>query len=1192
MMAASKPVEPESGTGLPRWQLALLVGTPIVLGVGAVYLWNRSRAKEKQPKRNGERKTPEGSASPVQGQHSATNIELENMSPLDRAQSAKNKGNKFFKASKYEQAIKCYTEAISLCPKEQKGDLSTFFQNRAAAYEQQMKWKEVIEDCSQAVELNPRYVKALFRRAKALEKLDNKKECLEDVTAVCILEVFQNQQSMLLADKVLKQLGKEKAKDKYKNREPLMPSPQFIKSYFSSFTDDIISQPLQKGEKKDEDKDKEGEASEVTGSSGYLKAKQYMEEENYDKIISECTKEIESGGKYTAEALLLRATFYLLIGNATAAQPDLDRVINMGDASVKLRANALIKRGSMYMQQQQPLLSTQDFNTAAEIDHHNADVYHHRGQLKILLDQVEEAVDDFDECIKLRPDSALAQAQKCFALYRQAYTGNNPSQVQKAMDGFEDVIRRFPKCAEGYALYAQALTDQQQFGKADEMYDKCIELEPDNATTYVHKGLLQLQWKQDLEMGLELISKAIEIDNKCDFAYETMGTIEVQRGNLDKAIDMFNKAINLAKSEMEMAHLYSLCDAAYAQTEVAKKDQDLADALDSTDCDLSTDEDGVIQVRNLPPPQRAKLWMIALNVSGKGDSLSSWDGALDLEEQELIHSRSQQLIDELGIPEDESRDLVSDVESVITFYCKSRNVTFTPDLSWPHILKPLLGLQLSRRDLYNCFYAVMNKYIPRDCVVKGRPFHLFRLLLQYHEPELCSFLDTKKITPDSYAINWLGSLFSSHCLPEVTQALWDVYLQQADPFLIFFLMLIILVNAKEGILSQEGDGKEEIIKTLDLSPSLLEAEDIEDLFSLAQYYISKTPLSLRKENHNLFGSSLVALKEEDMDLSQALCLPVSVPEILQANQLQPMLHNPSEFALSVKSLLEAQKQSLESGSVASGEHLCFMGSGREEEDMYMNMVLAHFLQKNKEFVSIAKGGFMALQQHLADINVEGPDNVYVHWIVSTSGSHSSLSSADGDLHSTDGKGVKSLVNKMTFALKSKSVNVKEKMISFIENTSTPVERHVSSSDRVGKPYRDEIDSSSISDDDRKEIVNIQTWINKPDVKHHIPCNEVKETGHMFPSHLLITATHMFCLREIAARKGFAYIQSRQALNSVVKITSKKKHPELITFKFGNNSATGVEIVAVERYLIPNAGDATKVIKQQIMRVLDALESSQ
>ena len=64
-----------------------------------------------------------------------------------------------------------------------------------------------------------------------------------------------------------------------------------------------------------------------------------------------------------------------------------------------------------------------------------------------------------------------------------------------------------------------------------------------------------------------------------------------------------------------------------------------------------------------------------------------------------------------------------------------------------------------------------------------------------------------------------------------------------------------------------------------------------------------------------------------------------------------MLQNPSEFALSVKSLLEAQKQSLESGSIASGEHLCFMGSGREEEDMYMNMVLAHFLQVRQEEVA-------------------------------------------------------------------------------------------------------------------------------------------------------------------------------------------------------------------------------------------------
>ncbi|XP_015266238.1 PREDICTED: TBC1 domain family member 23 isoform X2 [Gekko japonicus] len=681
---------------------------------------------------------------------------------------------------------------------------------------------------------------------------------------------------------------------------------------------------------------------------------------------------------------------------------------------------------------------------------------------------------------------------------------------------------------------------------------------------------------------------------------------------------------------------------------------DLAKALEEGGCDLETVRN-IIQGRPLPDSLRAKVWKIALNVVGKGDSLASWDGCLDLPEQTLIHKDCQELIDQLAMPEEEKSALLLDVESVATFYCKSRNVKYSSSLSWTYLLKPLVHLQLPRCDLYNCFYAIMNKYIPRDCFLKGRPFHLFRLLLQYHEPELCSFLDTKKITPDSYTLNWLGSLFSCYCSYEVTQAIWDGYLQLADPFFIYFLMLIILVNAKEVILGQESNSKEEVVQFLERSPASLESEDIEDLFSLAQYYCSKTPASFRKDNHSIFGSSLLGLKDDDSDLSQALCLAVSVSEILQANQQQGdgvrffvvdcrpaeqynaghlstafhldsdlMLQNPSEFAQSVKSLLEAQKQSIESGSIAGGEHLCFMGSGREEEDMYMNMVLAHFLQKNKEYVSIAKGGFMALQQHLADINVEGPENGYGHWIASTSGSKSSINSlaeVDSSNGSSEGKGVKSLVNKMTVALKTKSVNVREKVISFIENTSAPVDRisfnlswperasmlrHVSSSDRLGKPYRgvkpvfsigdeeeydtDEIDSSSMSDDDRKEIVNIQTWINKPDIKHHFPCNEVKENGYMFPSHLLVTATHMYCLREIPSRKGLAYIQSRQALNSVVKITSKKKHPELITFKYGNSTTTGIEILAVERYLIPNAGDATKAIKQQIMKVLDALES--
>ncbi|XP_029286000.1 TBC1 domain family member 23 [Cottoperca gobio] len=64
-------------------------------------------------------------------------------------------------------------------------------------------------------------------------------------------------------------------------------------------------------------------------------------------------------------------------------------------------------------------------------------------------------------------------------------------------------------------------------------------------------------------------------------------------------------------------------------------DQDLAEALDSGGSDMEM-ERGIIQEHSAQ--HRAKMWKIALNVAGKGDSLSPWDGVLDLPEQTLIHT--------------------------------------------------------------------------------------------------------------------------------------------------------------------------------------------------------------------------------------------------------------------------------------------------------------------------------------------------------------------------------------------------------------------------------------------------------------------------------------------------------------------------------------------------------------------------
>lgn len=77
------------------------------------------------------------------------------------------------------------------------------------------------------------------------------------------------------------------------------------------------------------------------------------------------------------------------------------------------------------------------------------------------------------------------------------------------------------------------MSEGQAYEKADKYFAKAIEVDPENANVYVHRGLLQLQWHgstiSGIEKAVEYIHKALEIDEKCELAYETLGSIEVQR---------------------------------------------------------------------------------------------------------------------------------------------------------------------------------------------------------------------------------------------------------------------------------------------------------------------------------------------------------------------------------------------------------------------------------------------------------------------------------------------------------------------------------------------------------------------------------------------------------------------------------------------------------------------------------------
>lgn len=93
------------------------------------------------------------------------------------------------------------------------------------------------------------------------------------------------------------------------------------------------------------------------------------------------------------------------------------------------------------------------------------------------------------------------------------------------------------------------------------------------------------------------------------------------------------------------------------------------------------------------------------------------------------------------------------------------------------------------------------------------------------------------------------------------------------------------------------------------------------------------------------------------------------------------------------------------------------------------------------------------------------------------------------------------------------------------------------------------------------------------------------SGYMHDSHLILTKTHLIVLRDLD-KKGTAEIIARRPLSSIVKITAKKRHRDLITFKYGVPDGDELLITDMDRFLIPNANEATSIVSKQIIKQLE------
>ncbi|KAF2185982.1 mitochondrial precursor protein [Zopfia rhizophila CBS 207.26] len=472
-------------------------------------------------------------------------------------------GNKAYGSKDYNRAIELYGKAI-LCRQD-----PVFYSNRAACWNAMSNWDKVIEDTTAAINLDNEYVKALNRRANAYEQVERNSEALLDYTASCIIDGFRNENSAQSVERLLKKVAEAKGKAILASKEKKLPSPTFVTNYLQSFRPKPPPYGL----------DDEAELDEESGKGQLRKGLNAMNNktaEGYTEAAAAFDRALELGdlGEHEAFAYNMRGTFKYLKGDNDDALKDMDKSVELQPSLTQ----SFIKRASMHLELANPDAAEQDFASALAQNKDDPDIYYHRAQLHFIKAEFGEAAKDYQKSIDLDKDFIFSHIQLGVTQYKMG-------SIASSMATFRRCIKNFDKVPDVYNYYGELLLDQQKFQEAIEKFDLAVEMEKTikpmgmNVLPLINKALALFQWKNDFKEAEELCKKALIIDPECDIAVATIAQLLLQQGKVTDALEYFEKAAELSRTEGEIINALSYAEATRTQLEVQEKYPKLASRL-------------------------------------------------------------------------------------------------------------------------------------------------------------------------------------------------------------------------------------------------------------------------------------------------------------------------------------------------------------------------------------------------------------------------------------------------------------------------------------------------------------------------------------------------------------------------------------------------------------------------------------
>lgn len=175
-------------------------------------------------------------------------------------------------------------------------------------------------------------------------------------------------------------------------------------------------------------------------------------------------------------------------------------------------------------------------------------------------DSTDEESDESDQEVVKDPESKKAKSLMWDAI--DAYSDGD---VDRAIDLFNKAIELDPQNPEAYAGRGWVKLKSDQYEEAIDDYDKAIKLDPEKASSYSERAIAKKN-NGNIEQAINDFNKAIDIDNTNATFYNNRGDAKLSMGEYQEAKNDFQRAIdcendhtlaklNLAETELITGNL-------------------------------------------------------------------------------------------------------------------------------------------------------------------------------------------------------------------------------------------------------------------------------------------------------------------------------------------------------------------------------------------------------------------------------------------------------------------------------------------------------------------------------------------------------------------------------------------------------------------------------------------------------------